>query len=151
MSKLRELLERHRAGEELDAGELDTVVAEYERVAEAREQRDINFAIGRKTAGELRRAHGDRCRDVWLAEAIAVQRECRKPLSLKALALSVYERCAERGITKQDGTPHNPATIYNHLAAESERLRATPEGSTTQASAVEQGENSSAIPGSNCK
>lgn len=131
---IRDLLARHLAGDELEGEELEAVIVEYERLAEVEERRQIAFANGRKTAGNLRKAKGEQTRAVWMAEAMAVQREMRdksqKPVSLKALALSVYERCSERGM------PHNSATIYNFLTAESEQLRAALESSTTQANAV---------------
>jgi hypothetical protein len=84
----------------------------------------------------VRREKADEYRASWFAEAVAVLRET--PMPWKTLAFEVLKRCAKNGITKPNGEPHNQATIYNYLTAQSERISEALESFTAQASAVEE-------------
>lgn len=138
MSRLRELFDRHLAGEDLEGDELEAVIAEYDRVLEAQDLKARNFAIGRKTAAKIAKVWGEDRKAVWFSEAVEVLQERPGLLqSLKALAYEVRERCERKGVTKRDGSSYDQATIRNYLTGEAERLSAALESFTRQASAVE--------------
>jgi hypothetical protein len=135
---MSDLVKRLIAGDpELTAEELEIASAELDRVLEQRDRKERALASGRAMGAQLSREWGEQVRAVWRAEAIEVLKE-QPACSLKALALEVWTRCKEKGVTKRNGDVHDSDTIYNFLSAQREQIAEILICSTRQASVMEQ-------------